>query len=152
MLTPFLIIAILTSPWLLAQVGRKVWKTKALPETAGIIGLGLAFLFFALGHFVQADQMVRLVPPFVPFRSELIFMTGLLEIVIAILLFIPSTRRYGAVAAFAVLILFFPANVYGALNAADYGGHALGPIYLLIRLPLQLLLLFWTYWFGLRGK
>lgn len=150
MLTPLIIIALLCAPLFLTWILKPFGKSAFSIQTAGIIGLGIAFLFFALGHFVQADEMVRLLPSFVPFRAELVFVTGLLEIAIATLLFIRNTRRIGAMLAFAVLILFFPANIYGALNAVEFGGHAMGPIYLLVRLPLQLLLLFWTYWFGLR--
>jgi uncharacterized membrane protein len=32
----------------------------------------------------------------------------------------------------------------------DIGGHAAGPAYLLIRLPLQLILIAWAWWFGVR--
>jgi uncharacterized membrane protein len=49
-----------------------------------------------------------------------------------------------------VLILFFPANIYAAINHIPLGGHAWGPAYLLIRAPLQAIILFWVYWFTIR--
>ena len=39
------------------------------------------------------------------------------------------------------------ALVFGFIN---FGGHATGPRYLPVRGPLQLLVIFWTYWFVLR--
>jgi hypothetical protein len=30
------------------------------------------------------------------------------------------------------------------------GGHAWGPVYLLIRAPLQAIIVFWVYWFTIR--
>lgn len=150
MITPFLITLLLISPWLLALLAQRLGLPNISTRSAGIWGLGIAFLFFALGHFVQTDQMVQLLPLIIPFRKELIWLTGLLEIVIAFMLFFQTTRRTAAKIAFTMLVVFFPANVYGALNSVDFGGHALGWIYLLVRLPLQLLLLFWAYWFGFR--
>jgi uncharacterized membrane protein len=49
-----------------------------------------------------------------------------------------------------VLVLFFPANVYAALNHIPMGGHAWGPVYLLVRAPLQIIILLWVYWFTIR--
>ena len=31
-------------------------------------------------------------------------------------------------------------------------GHLVGPTYLFVRAPVQLLLIFWTYWFVVRGE
>jgi uncharacterized membrane protein len=150
MLTPLIIVAILSGPWLLAHLLQ--WRGLSLlkPDEAGRAGLVLAFLFFALGHFVQTEEMMRLIPAFVPLRRELVWLTGLAEIVIALGLAVRATRKLAAGAALAVLVLFFPANVYGALTAAEYGGHAMGPVYLLVRLPLQLFLLGWAWHFGWR--
>jgi uncharacterized membrane protein len=44
----------------------------------------------------------------------------------------------------------FPVNVYAAVNQIPMGGHAWGPVYLLIRAPLQAILLVWVYWFTIR--
>jgi uncharacterized membrane protein len=49
-----------------------------------------------------------------------------------------------------VLVLFFPANIYAAINRIPMGGHELGPVYLLVRAPLQVMILFWVYWFTIR--
>ena len=61
-------------------------------------------------------------------------------------LFIPRLQASASALAMACLIVFFPANVYAAVNSTGLGGHQWGPVYLLIRLPLQLILLAWSYW------
>lgn len=148
---PLIIVAIVTLPWLLTRLLAAIGSARIAPQAAGRAGLVLAFLFFGFGHFAQTEEMVRLLPDFVPLRRELVWLTGLAEVAIAIGLALPSTRKLAGGAALAALVLFFPANVYGALTAADYGGHALGPVYLLIRLPLQLFLIGWTWRFAWRG-
>ena len=109
------------------------------------MGLGLLFLFTAMGHFAQSDAMVQMLPVWVPHRELLVYSTGVLEIAIAAALFFRRSRMAGAWAAAAVLVAFFPANVYAALQHAPMGGHAWGPIYLLVRGPLQLFILWWIW-------
>ena len=64
---------------------------------------------------------------------------------------LPATRHLAGFAAIAILVLFFPANVYAAFAQVEMGGHAWGPVYLLIRAPLQALLIAWTWWFAVRA-
>jgi len=59
------------------------------------------------------------------------------------------TRAAGWAAA-AVLVLFFPANIYAAFAQAPMGAHAWGPVYLLFRGPLQAAIVLWVWWFVLR--
>jgi len=115
-------------------------------------GLGIAFLFFFIGHIVKAQAMVEMLPPWVPFRLTVIYATGLLELVIGIALFIPRYQLIAAKLAIAVFIIFFPANIYAALNSIGLGGHQWGAIYLAIRGPLQLILIAWTYFLCLKGN
>lgn len=110
------------------------------------IGLGLAFCFFALGHFVVTDDLVDMLPSWLPQRQLLIYATGCLEALIAFGLFTQRWRRLAGIAAAVVLVLFFPANVYAVLNHTGFGEHQLGPSYLWVRVPLQLFLLVWALW------
>ena len=53
-------------------------------------------------------------------------------------------------AAIAVLIGFLPFNVYAAIERVPIGGHEWGLSYLLIRVPMQAILIAWAWWFGIR--
>jgi len=48
------------------------------------------------------------------------------------------------------LIAIFPSNIYAAVQRIPFGGHSIGPRYLLVRLPLQGLLIGWTYLFTVK--
>jgi uncharacterized membrane protein len=139
MITPLVMLALMVSPWLLSR-----------SRAAGAYGLGLLFNFTAVGHFIQTGPMAQMLPEFVPFRVPLVYLTGLLEFAIAAGFFIPALRRLAGWAAAAVLVLFFPANVYAAFAHVPMGGHAWGPVYLLIRAPLQAAIVAWVWWFTLR--
>ena len=38
-----------------------------------------------------------------------------------------------------------PANIYSAIHRIEFGGHSAGPVYLLVRVPFQVLTMWWTY-------
>jgi len=120
-------------------------------NTAGRIGLAAVFGFTALGHFVRRDQMAAMIPPSVPSRAAIVVVSGLFEALLAVFLLVPSYSGMAGIVAGVFLVLVTPLNIYAALKRVDFGGHAAGPIYLLVRLPLQAALMMWTYWFAIRG-
>ncbi len=145
MLTPMIILSILVSPlavgFALSQMTNHPFDVKKY----ACWGLGGAFVFFFIGHLVQTEGMVEMLPPWVPYRLTLVYLTGMLELIVAIALFIPRWQTHAAAAAAAILVVFFPANIYSALNHVGLGGHQWGPVYLWIRTPLQLILIGWAY-------
>lgn len=146
MTTPLIILCLLFAPLLVARIFGGTSKTRL----GGTIGIALAFAFFGVGHFVETEAMTRMLPPFIPFATPLVLATGLLELAIAAGLAHPRSRRMAGLLAIGVLVAFFPVNVYAAFNHTGMGGHVLGPIYLLIRAPIQALLIGWTWFFVLR--
>jgi uncharacterized membrane protein len=150
MTTPLIMLGILVVPLLIVWSLRRLGREVSL-GTGGVIGLVVLYLFTASGHFATTAVMAEMLPPFVPARVPLIYLTGLLEIALALGIARPATRRLAGLAAIAVLVLFFPANVYAAFAQVGMGGHAWGPVYLLIRVPLQMLLIAWTWWFAVRA-
>jgi hypothetical protein len=57
---------------------------KIRPSTRARVGLSLFFIFTAAGHFVKAEEMSRMLPPSIPFRLEIIYGTGVFELLGAI--------------------------------------------------------------------
>jgi uncharacterized membrane protein len=149
MLTPILMLIVLTLPYLLARL-LPALRRRGDPAAQAAIGLGLLFLFTASGHFVQTQAMAQMLPPWVPARTELVYLTGVLEALVGLAFFVPRWRRAAGWAAAAMLVGFFPANIYAALEHVPMGGHAWGPVYLFVRAPLQAFLLGWLWIFVLR--
>jgi len=48
------------------------------------------------------------------------------------------------------MLAVLPANIYAALKQVGMGGHVQGPRYLLVRIPLQVVLMAWAYWFAVQ--
>jgi uncharacterized membrane protein len=116
----------------------------------GRIALTILFLFSGISHFLVPEKMAQMLPDSVPMRIEIIYVTGILEILGGIGLLVRPVQRLAAWALIAFLIGVLPANIYSAFAHVDFGGHGNGPLYLLVRVPFQLFLIGWCYYFGIK--
>ncbi|HEY5883968.1 MAG TPA: DoxX family protein [Pyrinomonadaceae bacterium] len=133
---PFLVITLLSfvSP-----------RFKLRPATRARIGLSLFFAFTGIGHFLRTEQLVAMLPPSIPYRVDLIYVTGVFELLGAAGVWFPKLMRITGVCLILMMIAVLPANIYSALHRVEFGGHQYGPIYLLLRVPFQLLVIAWIY-------
>jgi uncharacterized membrane protein len=115
------------------------------PSVRARVGLSMFFAFTAIGHFIKTEEMAAMLPPSVPYRVELIYSTGMLELLGAIGVWIPKLMKLTGLCLIVMLIAVLPANIYSAFNHVPFGGHESGPTYLLVRVPFQLLVIAWTY-------
>jgi uncharacterized membrane protein len=89
---------------------------------------------------------VQHLPDVVPAREQIIFGTGLLEILFGVGLAAPSRwRREVALALAAYLIAVFPANVYVAVSGTRIEGLP-GASHPWLRLPFQGVYIAWAFW------
>ena len=149
-MTLLLLAGILVGSYALLGIVDRVRGGGLGSRRRGQISLALLFLFTGAGHFAMTEAMSQMLPSEVPGRVPLIWVTGLLEWVLAIGLLWPRYARPAGVVAIAFLVLVFPGNVYAAIHRVDFGGHAAGPVYLLVRAPFQGGLIAWAYWFAAR--
>ena len=80
-----------------------------------------------------------------PWHKELVFISGVAEIMCALLLLFTKTRRFGAYCTMALLIAVLPANIQMLVDYARADNPLLWIA--ILRLPLQLLLIWWAYSF-----
>jgi uncharacterized membrane protein len=116
----------------------------------GRISLALFFVFTGISHFFMPEAFAEMLPPAVPLRIEIIYLTGLVQILGAIGVLIPRLERLASMGLILFLVSVLPANIYSAFNYVEFGSHEAGPIYLLARIPFQVFLIGWAYYFGLR--
>ena len=151
MTVPIIMLILLTAPYAVLRLLKTITGRDVGLRDAGAFGLTLLFIMTASGHFTDTDSMAQMLPSWVPARGRIIYLTGVLELVIAAgFLFRRFRRSTGWIAA-TMLVLFFPANVYAAIHHVPQGGHVWGPVYLLIRAPLQVTIFLWVYWFTIKA-
>ena len=105
----------------------------------------MAFVYFITGlnHFRNPRLYLKIIPPYFPNPKLLNHISGLAEIILAIALCIPALSHYAAWGVIALLIAIFPTHLYMYFNEKAHMG--LPKWVLLLRMPLQLFLIFWAY-------
>lgn len=100
--------------------------------------LALFFVCTGVMHFIKPNTFIEITPKFLPKRRELVYVSGVLEILGGLGLLFPLTRRVAAKGLSTLLYAVLPANINMAVKKIDFGYI---PHWLLwARLPLQFLL------------
>lgn len=108
--------------------------------------VGLAFMGMGCAHFGLTEGFVKIVPPFLPEKRGLVYLSGVFEILGGLGLLIRRTRKAAGWGLIGLLVAVFPANVYHALAKIEVGGIPSSPLYHAIRLPGQGLLVWLVGW------
>jgi uncharacterized membrane protein len=116
-----------------------------LSPAASRIVLAALFAFAGTMHFIIPGQYERIMPPALPLHRELVLLSGALEIAGGIGLLVPRTRRAAGIGLILLLIAVWPANLQMLLAARTAGASPLAQALLLLRLPLQLVLMAWVW-------
>ena len=112
------------------------------------IAISIMLCFTAIGHFAFTKGMSMMIPPFVPFKLSIVYLTGIFEILLAIGLLIPKLKVISGWTLILLLLLMLPANIYASMNSINYQKGTFdgnGLIYLWFRIPLQIIFIIWTY-------
>lgn len=97
-------------------------------------------------HFTNPAPFVQIVPPGWPAPAALVAISGAAEIAGGVGLLVPAMRRPAAWGLIALFVAVFPANVNMAVHRLTLGLDI--PAWMLwVRLPLQLVLIAWAYWY-----
>ena len=105
----------------------------------------MAFIYFIAGlnHFRNPRLYLKIIPSYFPNPKLLNSLSGLAEIILGIALCIPLLSNYAAWGVIALLIAIFPVHFYMYLNEKARMGMPKWA--LLLRMPLQLFLMYWAY-------
>ena len=106
-----------------------------------------AFFFFAaITHFTHDDSFARIVPPALPFPYFIVWVTGIIEAVLAIMLIIPRWRALAGLIFAPYLLAVLPANIYMALAGIGFNDDIISPQILWFRVALQFPLIALIAW------
>jgi uncharacterized membrane protein len=145
-MTPLII---LISTFLICALGLRVSSGRAQYYLSARIAMTVMLCFTAMGHFLFPKGMAMMVPQVIPFKTEIVYLTGVIEIILGIGLVIPVMRILAARSLLVFLILVLPSNIKAAQEHISYNeGNFEGPglAYLWFRVPLQILFITWIYY------
>jgi uncharacterized membrane protein len=108
--------------------------------------LMIALFFFTGGiaHFVYVDFFILAMPDYLGYHKQLVMISGIFEILGAIAILIPKTRRFAAYGLILLVIAVYPANINMALHPEKYPDMSVLLLYL--RLPFQFLFVWFIWW------
>lgn len=110
-----------------------------------LIFLSALFVFAGTMHFVIPASYASIIPEWVPFPLEMVYLTGVAEIAGGVGLLLERFRRAAALGLIVLLIAVFPANVEMLQDAIAANASGLYQMLLFLRLPIQPLLIVWVY-------
>ena len=131
-------------------LNRFAFGSKLPLSLLGRIALAVMLIVTGISHFTNTEEMVSMMPDFLPAKREIIYFTGVCELAAVIGLLWDRTSRLPSILLIVFFVLVLPANIAGSLRSVNFGGMEYGPWYLLFRVPMQIFLIWWTWYFGLR--
>ena len=107
-----------------------------------LLALSLFFINVGVDHFINPDFYLNIMPDYLPFHAEAVYLSGFFEILGGIVVLIPKLRALARWGLISLLIAVFPANIYMAMNPNLFPEFSLELLY--FRLPLQFVFIFWV--------
>ena len=112
-----------------------------------LITIYLMSLFYILGgikHFTNVDWYMKIMPPYLLYHKELVYLSGAFEIILGIMLIFEKTRFLSGWGLIMLLIAVFPANIY--LAQTNGAAMNISPALAWGRLPFQAVFIALAYW------
>ena len=108
--------------------------------------LALAAFYLGAGilHLKSPQGFIKIVPNFVPWPAEVVWLTGVAEIAGAIGLMVPRLQKAAGLGLALYAVCVFPANINHAINQIDVGGLPNSWWYHAPRFVLQPILVWWA--------
>jgi uncharacterized membrane protein len=111
------------------------------------LGLAVVFAWFFVGgisHFTRTEFFLAIMPPYIPFHTAAVYVSGVFELIGAIAIWPPRTRSAAGWGLMALTLLVTPANVHMWVHPELYPD--VSEAFLSGRLVVQVLLLALIWW------
>lgn len=108
--------------------------------------MSIMYVFIGIRHFLDPQYFLHIVPPQLPFKLFLVYLTGVIEVVGGAAILSPKSRKVGAYLLMFLLVSVFPANIYLYASETPQGLLGISKIDALIRMPFQDSLILLAFW------
>lgn len=109
--------------------------------------LATGYLVAGANHFINPQSYYRIIPAYLPYPVLLNILAGVFEILLALLMIRPKTRKVASYGIILMLIAFLPVHITMLADApVKLGNLLVTPAIAWIRLLLQPVLILWAWW------
>ena len=108
--------------------------------------MSISYTYVGVRHFIDPDFFLAIMPNYLTFHLEFVYLSGIAEVVLGLMLLSKKTRKTGAIGIIILLIFVYPANIHlvqSELSQSLLGVTKSQSIY---RLPFQGLFILIAYW------
>lgn len=117
-----------------------------LQKSILIIISSIFYTIIGIKHFIEPDYFLSIIPPYLPFHIELVYISGFFEILFGLMILFPKYRYYGSIGLILLLIAVFPANIYLAQSKEAQEAIGASQQIAIWRLPIQGIFIWIAYW------
>ena len=117
-----------------------------LQKSILIVISSIFYSIVGIKHFIEPDYFLSIIPPYLPFHIELVYISGFFEILFGLMILFPKYRYYGSIGLILLLIGVFPANIYLAQSKEAQEAIGTSQQIAIWRLPIQGILIWIAYW------
>ena len=115
-----------------------------LVKVVSVFVMGIFYVIVGIKHFQDPSWFVQIIPPILPYKYELVYISGFFEVLLGVLLMIPRFQSIAAKGLIVLLIGVYPANIY--LAQTNGGALGISPLIAWGRLPFQFVFIGLAYW------
>ena len=117
-----------------------------LQKSILIVISSIFYTITGIKHFIEPDYFLSIIPPYLPFHLELVYISGFFGILFGLMILFPKYRYYGSIGLILLLIAVFPANIYLAQSKEAQEAIGTSQQIAIWRLPIQGILIWIAYW------
>ena len=127
----------ITTFFTVLQLPTGWWKKLVL------FGLAAFFINAGVGHFVNPDFYLSILPTAFPLHPEAVYISGFFEVLGGVCVLIPRLRKIAGWGLVALLVAVYPANIYMAITPEAFPDIPVALLY--VRLAFQFLFFYWAF-------
>ena len=117
-------------------------------KKASLWVLIIGYLAAGINHFRNPASYINIIPVYIPYPVMVNILSGVLEIVLALLLISPKTRYYAAWGIIFILFAFLPVHIDMLIKAPiQLGSITVTPLLAWLRILFQPVLILWAWWY-----
>tara|TARA_Y100000780_G_scaffold207234_1_gene203460 strand:+ start:975 stop:1373 length:399 start_codon:yes stop_codon:yes gene_type:complete len=128
------------------HITRFMVRKGKLQKSILIVISSIFYTITGIKHFIESDYFLSIIPPYLPFHIELVYISGFFEILFGLMILFPKYRYYGSIGLILLLIAVFPANIYLAQSKEAQEAIGTSQQIAIWRLPIQGILIWIAYW------
>lgn len=104
--------------------------------------MAVLYVLAGINHFINPRMYIKIMPPYIPAHRAMVYWSGVAEILLGMALCFPVTKDYAVYGIILMLLFFF--TVHFHMLSSPEAGAGVPRWLLVLRIPLQFLLIWWA--------